>query len=273
MNQKISLQVLICTFGPDGIKRVARSKHPQTPGVEYIVAWQLPEGNPEIPQELRRDDFKISITDSKGLSRNRNFALSLATAPLCLISDDDVDYEQSQLSSLIDIFRENPDTQLITFRYATVPQYAKKYPDFSFPLENAPKGYFATSFEIAFRREAIEGIRFNENFGIGAPVFCCGEEDLFLQDALRRGVKSRFVPATLCTHLGSTTSDRVWNSPNYLMTKGAVIYHASPKTWFLRLISNAIRSHLSGKTKFSRFIRHTLEGVRYARKNNVFRQP
>ena len=80
-NGAIKLQVLICTLGEAGIQRVAKGEHPHVPGVEYLVSWQLPDGDVAIPDELSRPDFKIIKNTTRGLSRNRNLSIAAATAP------------------------------------------------------------------------------------------------------------------------------------------------------------------------------------------------
>lgn len=61
------LQVMICTFGKEGIARVTASSHPIVDGVEYLVGWQLPDGDAEIPMELiERPDFHIFKEKSRG---------------------------------------------------------------------------------------------------------------------------------------------------------------------------------------------------------------
>lgn len=80
------LQVLICTIGAEGIARVLKAVHPRVEGVGYLVSWQQPDGDIPVPQELaERQDFQVFIHRSHGISRNRNFAISCASAPLCLM--------------------------------------------------------------------------------------------------------------------------------------------------------------------------------------------
>ena len=117
-NQDIRLQVLICTLGGEGIRRVAAACHPQVCQVEYLVSWQLPEGDLPVPEALQRPDFRIIKSDTRGLSRNRNAAIEAASAPLCLISDDDVIYNADNLQGIIRHFDENPEEDILTFRYA-----------------------------------------------------------------------------------------------------------------------------------------------------------
>ena len=235
----IQLQVMICTMGSDGIRRVALASHPRVEGVEYLVSWQT-DGNDCVPKELERPDFRITTSHTRGLSVNRNIALSKATAPLLLISDDDVKYTEEGLRSVIDAFLHYPDKDIITFRYIST-SHSKFYPSHSCNLSTPKKGYFVTSFEIAFRRRRVQGkIWFNENFGIGAP-FPSGEEDLFLRDCLDAGLKGMFLPITIVRHDRSTTSDRNLMLPSRPQTKGAVFTRLHPSDWPLRMIIHALR--------------------------------
>ena len=93
----VKLQVLICTIGAEGIRRVVESSHPEVEGVEYLVSWQLPDGDMDVPEALVvRDDVKVCKVNSRGICRNRNNAVRCATAPLCLMSDDDVCYNEKR---------------------------------------------------------------------------------------------------------------------------------------------------------------------------------
>lgn len=239
-NEVIKLQVLICTLGEAGIQRVAKGVHPRVPGVEYLVSLQLPDGDVAIPDELLRPDFKIIKNTTRGLSRNRNLSIAAATAPYCLISDDDLDYSADSLEKVIDIFDKNPGLDIATFRYSG--DDAKHYPDLSFNLVKPPRGYYVTSFEIGFRQESIlrSEIKFNENFGIGAK-FPAGEEDIWIHDLLKRKLKGEFFPITIAHHPGETTGTRRALDPDIIRTKGAVFVHTHPLTWPLRMLTHAIR--------------------------------
>lgn len=259
------LDVMICTLGHDGIRRVAAGSHPRMEGVRYIVAWQLPDGDEETPEELRRDDFVVAKTPTRGLSRNRNVALAHATAPLLLISDDDVCYTEEGLGRVIDAFDDNPDCDILTFRYvsAKAPKY---YPDGSCDLSHPAKGYYPTSFEIAMRRGSLpEGLRFDENFGIGA-TFPSGEEDLFLHDALSRGLRGRFMPVDICRHDGDTTADRMRRSPSLIEAKGAIVPLLYPGSWPLRMLLLAMRSARSGDMPLITYMKAWLRGRKKARR-------
>lgn len=272
------LQVLICTYGREGLERAAAASHPRMEGVEYLVSWQLrsDETGLSIPKALERPDFKVFSSLTKGLAINRNIALSRATAPILLISDDDVDYTEEGLQRIIDAFRLHKDMDIVTFRYDSA-SHAKHYPSHPCDLTSPEKGYFVTSFEIALRRKAVQGrFWFNENFGIGA-VFPSGEEDIFMHDCLAGGLKGIFLPITVARHDGTTTSERNLMLPSRPQTKGAVFLHLHPRQWPLRMIAHALReiplwrkglvpSPLS-------YCLNWLKGARTAKKLKVFPTP
>lgn len=275
-----TLQVLICTYGKEGIRRVARGDHPQVKGVEYIVSWQLSEGEPEIPQELKRPDFKIVTSCSRGLSRNRNIAFSISSAPLLLIADDDIDYYEEGLTGIISSFNDNPDCDILCFRY-DCSGGKNFFPDYSFSLNKLAKGYYITSIGIAIRANKIKNhIRFNENFGIGGRLFPCGEEDLFVHDCLKSGLRGKYIPLTICRHEGATTAERAENPQGIIEAKGAVMSVTHPFTWPLRLAMHFLRQcktpdnpdgiRADGPLPPFAYLRSWLRGVSKGRMKNAF---
>lgn len=272
---KSKLQVMICTYGEEGINRIARCEHPQVKGMEYLVSWQKSDGLP-VPAALIRDDFKIIRTDTVGLSRNRNNALAHATADILLISDDDVDYYEDGLKAIIKAFSDNPEMDIATFCYESKTS-KKSYPLKSINLKNPPKGYFISSIEIAFRRGPIQNkIWFNENFGVGA-LFPSGEEDIFLRDCMNLQLNGLYFPITIARHDGSTTSERNLMEASRPQTKGAVFLHTHPASWPLRMLIHALREIPLWKkglvpNPFS-YCYNWLKGVGKAKENKVFTTP
>lgn len=265
------LQILISTMGSEGIERIASLPHPCMDGVEYIVSWQSPRMD-SIPESLLcRRDFRIFPTDSRGLGANRRDALSHATAPFLLISDDDLSYEAEDLRRVIDAFRRYPECAFLTFRYKS-PDSPREYPEKEFDFRNPPKGYFVTSFEIGINRRTIleaghggRELRFDPRFGIGAE-FCAGEEDMMLADLMRAGHKGRFLPLDVATHTGPTTGMRRHHDPEYLKCKGAVISYIHPSDWPLRMLLNAWRAR--NDISIPAYCRHWLRGVKARRRGS-----
>lgn len=261
----MTLDVLICTCRNDGIERVARMALPEVDGVRYVVSWQLPERrfSVELPEALQRKDISVYVTDSIGLSRNRNNAMSHAVADICLIADDDLNYTEEQLLAVKTTFEQDEALDIAAFKYECSAD-GKMYPKEECDLRRMCKGWYLTSFELAFRRRSIGDLRFNELFGLGASVLEAGEESVFLYSALKRGLRGRFFPIVITRHEGPTTGVRRVAEPGILMSKGAYLYVAHRPTAILRIVLNAWREKRAGRMTFWHAFRHTWRGMMYA---------
>ncbi|MDE6266018.1 MAG: hypothetical protein K2M07_01540 [Muribaculaceae bacterium] len=238
--EELRLDVLICTYGAEGIARVASHLHPRVAGVRYVVCWQK-SGDASVPDSLAgRGDFEIFRYDDNGLARNRNHSLERMKAPVGVISDDDIDYEAADLEGVLRCYDERPGVDMIFFKFRSR-DYEKTYHEFEFDLRHAPRFYYYCSFEMTFRREAVKDkVWFDERFGLNSP-FLAGEEDMFVLSALKRGNVIHFVPQYICRHDGSTTSDREGESDAMLRTRGAVLRAYHPYTFPARFIVHAFR--------------------------------
>lgn len=268
--KEIELQVLIVTFGRKGILDVASEEHPAVPGVEYLIGWQIEDPHPHIPAALVRPDVKILTHSSRGVAANRQFLLDMATAPVAILADDDLSYSAKALRAIIDSFKKYPDCGLIAFKYSNR-NWSKQYPDVdTFDLRHPAKGWYLTAFELAFRPEMIKkaNIRFNLNFGVGAPYFPACEEDLFLNDALRAGIKGRFLNITVCRHRDEpTTGIREAAVDSFIRTKGAAFTRLYPLSWPLRMITNALRQN---DVPLWKYVRYWIHGIVMAHRLKVF---
>lgn len=268
----LKLQILIAAYR-DGIQRVADAPHPQVDGVEYLICWQDPEGkHGQIPEALIRNDMRIVTSTSKGLSRCRNAALSVATAPLVWIADDDLHFSADGIRRVLRAFDEHPQCGLITFRYSS-DTHPPVYPggDTPFNLHKAPKGYYATSFECVARLHMLRqsNIRFNDFFGINS-LFPAGEDDLFMAACLKSGMEAMHIPEVVVHHPGSTTCHRMGVQPQYIETRGAVMQYVHPITWPLRMIVHTLSAKRRGEFSPLQFCRAWISGIRKARKFHVF---
>lgn len=256
------LQVLIATYGQEGLGRISARRLPEIEGVGYLVSCQTPEGTPAIPASLIRDDLKVIFSPTRGLSKNRNILLRESSAPYCLIADDDLDFIPAGLQAIIEAFDKSPGLDIIALQYSNQGGETKiKYPDAPFDLDRPPKGYFISSVELAFRRESIikERIFFNENFGVGSK-YPCGEEDLWLHDGLHQGLKGEYRPAMIAVHYGLSTGIRNMGDPLVLRAQGAVISRLNPRSGFLRVILKAWRASRSSGTGFMKCLIPALSG-------------
>lgn len=219
----IKLQVLLCTFGRRAGDIDLRGL-PVLEGVEYIVCVQNPDGIAVDTSALdARNDISVHFFADRGISRNRNHAFDLATAPLLQITDDDVALDPSALRRLVDEFDARPEVDIIATR-SDIPEY-RIYPPDGHDLTRPYSVYSPISFEIALRRDALlrTGLRFYPDAGVGCDYITCAEEELFLNRALHSGLRGRFVDIVLSHHRGTTTSVRAAGQPGTLRAKGMLM--------------------------------------------------
>lgn len=259
----MTLDVAIPTHKADGILRLASMDLPRVEGVRYVVSWQAP-GGAVIPSQLAdREDVVIQITHGTGLSVNRNNALDHSTADIVLNGDDDLIYYPEGLRAVIKTFEENPGLEMASFMYDGAD--SKIYPTAECSLRKFPKGFYTTSFELAFRRDSrAGGLRYDTRFGLNGTVFTIGEDDLLLMTARRRGYDVRFFPVMLCRHTGPTTGVRQITDPRSHRGTGAILALEYPVTHPLRIVLKAWRGWRRGQMSLLPAIWHMAEGAVWA---------
>ena len=171
----------------------------------------------------------------RGLSVSRNMALENASADICLLADDDEVFIDNYEQIILGQFKKNPDYDIIAFQVEGIEEkfknYSSKERDIGFIYSMK-----ISSVEIAFRLDRIKekAIRFNELFGAGSKYFA-GEENIFLYDCLRAGLKIKYVPIKIADlHIGQSSWFKGYNE-EYFIAKGA-IFTAMSKTFSAVLI-------------------------------------
>lgn len=240
----LTIQFLISTLG-ERIAQAAKVLLPPMEGVSYVVVWQRNGiGSDALPAELKeREDVSIVEDNGKGLARSRNIALENATADLLVITDDDNRYDIAAIELIRNAFEKHPTAGLIQFQALTMEgKPLRNYPAFPYAYETRPRGTYFCSVELVMRRKANLP-RFDERFGLGAELGC-GEEEVFVHEAVKRGVKMIYVPQPLVRTDGATTGGRFLTDAKVQKAKGAVlcILHGKVGAW-LRLCSQVMQLH------------------------------
>lgn len=178
-------------------------------------------------------NVRMISTTERGLSRSRNLALKYASGDICLISDDDQEFEKSYEVSIINAFEENPKADIIIF---SVNNPRKK----KFSNKKSRVGYLSalrfSSSQIAFRRARVlqKRLMFDVKMGSGTGNGG-GEETKFLYDCLKHGLRIYYVPILIAT---LTHSSSMWFSGftnKYFMDKGWA--HKRTKGYVFGIIS------------------------------------
>ncbi len=148
-----------------------------------------------VSHDTSKGPVTVTYIESKdrGLSKSRNTAIAAASADICILCDNDVEYVDDY-DSVIERAFDEYDADVIVFFIDR--------PERHVPVFDRPRrmGYLSTlkifSPEIAFRLSAVKDTRFNELFGAGAKYFM-GEENLFLYELLGQGKKIMYVPVMI----------------------------------------------------------------------------
>lgn len=225
----MKLNILICTFN-EGILSVPGILKKERKDVDYIVSFQYSDEKylSYIPESLNRPDTRVVPLLGLGLCRNRNHALSLVDCGIALIADDDVRYTDDTFDRVLNTFRDNESVDLAFFKIKTPegnPEY-KVYPSSVTPYTRW-KGYAPCSIEIAFRVDPVKNnnLWFDERFGLGSERLSGGEEVMFVDACLKKGLKACFFPEYIVEHPYLSTGRSDAFTQRAAMTMGALCHH------------------------------------------------
>lgn len=218
------LTITICTYG-ERIKQVAQILLAERKEVCYVIAWQTEDRNPHIPANLQRADVHVVINRTKGLSANRNIALDHVNTTWAVIGDDDVAYSSEDIDNLLTLIQRHADIDIFCLRCKIKNNgYLKPYPIQEYDYAFQPKGAYVSSVELVVKK-TLQLPKMDENYGIGAKYFSCGEEEIFLIDAHNRGLKIKYFPQDLCSIENNiTTGSRYSTDVLVRQAKGAVLF-------------------------------------------------
>lgn len=141
--------------------------------------------------------IKFIETRERGLSKSRNMAIRNAQQEICLICDDDEVLTSDYNHLILNAFERIPDADIIVFdvRHGKRTRLGNKVQKIGYI-----KSLRISSWQIAFRRESIlkKDIWFDEALGAGTPSGC-GEENKFLWDCIKSGLKIYYVPEEIAS--------------------------------------------------------------------------
>lgn len=245
----MTIDILICTID-EGILNVPNVLLRPAEGIRYVVSMQYTKESVlrQIPSELQqRDDVMLLQLEGRGLSRNRNNSLDHATADILVIADDDEELSLEALQRVRKVYKEHPEVDIALFRLNDIEgRPFKEYPsdEPQAYADAVDDGYYVASLEITMRGSvAEEGLRFNERFGLGSGWLLSGEEDIFIHDALTRGMNVTLFPYDIARTIAVTTGDRFLTDKGVQRAKGAVFAYCYGKASALWRITKEAVHH------------------------------
>lgn len=141
---------------------------------------------------------KFICTTERGLSKSRNMAIRNAWGNICQICDDDEWIEDDAVEKITRAFEENPDAILIAFALK------REDIDKSYPEGKRSLGFKqilkTSSLQVTFSRNLMgnDQVWFDEKMGSGTGNGG-GEENKFMLDCKRKGLKLMYYPDVIAT--------------------------------------------------------------------------
>lgn len=177
---------------------------------------------------FKGNSIKIFSNTERGIAKSRNKALNNATADICILADDDMQFSDDYKKIATTAFQKY-DADIIIFNFiddnnklTRTNKTVKKINIFNYMNYGAAR--------IALKNDSIKEkhILFREAFN-GVPLPTCGEDTLFLRDALKKKLKIIAVPEALAELKNGRNS--TWfkgYTKEYFFDKGVILGIAHP---------------------------------------------
>lgn len=207
------------------------------PGQDYLICVQGLDTTDFARAEamFARPDITLFAVQGAGAARNRNAAMTQAKGEILLFADDDLRLLTSHYAALRDAFANDP-TLDFTCGQVNEPEGRprKRYSAPDQPATRFNVGKVGTpELAIRLKRVRAKGVRFEEGFGAGAPIWL-GDEYIFLCDALRAGLRGKHIALSLAVHPATSSGDASTDE-SFLMRKRVIQRALGPLAWPARL--------------------------------------
>ncbi len=202
----------------------------------------------EYSQSGRYGNIYIRESSDRGLSRSRNEALDNARCDCVILSDNDVRYEDDAFIKIKEAFERNPEAGILVF-FIERPERKKPVLKKEGSLD-ALHSMRIFSPEIAIRRSLIGDLRFDEDFGSGGK-YSMGEENIFLFEAKRRGIKIIYVPVKIAKLLPQESGWFTGYNEKFFFDRGAGYCAMDDSRWYFLALQFLIRKQRLYKGEIS----------------------
>lgn len=186
-------------------------------------------------------NVRMISTAQRGVGKNRNVALLHAVGDICIFSDDDVCYVDGYEEIVQGAFQEVPQADILIFNFTTG---SSRKEEINRKIKRGRIWNVLSygTYRIAFRLGKIQkaNIWFTTLFG-GGSKYLCGEDSLWLVEALKKGLKIYTYPRII----GEVKQEEsTWFSgynEDYFFSRGAWLQAALPKMKYLMTLYYIIR--------------------------------
>ena len=219
--------------------------------------------------------IKFISSKERGLAKSRNLAIRSSDADVCLFTDNDVVFKDGYVEKIKAAYRKYPEADIIAFT-VTTDDDERTVSKLKTGEVNRVMSMKVSSVQISFKREIVEknNLFLNEKFGAGSDYFNSGEENIFLYQAIKKGLKMYYVDEEIAS---VSFEESTWYGKDIekdLLTKGAMFYTMSSFLYPLYNIQFILRKRwmYSEALTFFEALKKTFEGSSKAKiliKNNI----
>lgn len=204
---------------------------------KYIIINQNEKENISITNK------KVITKKEKGISKSRNEIIKSSESEIVLLSDDDVVFEKDYEQTIVNAWNKYQDSDIICF-FVESQNKKRKIKRIKTGKVNYINAMKIVSVEITFKREKIieNNLYFNENFGAGTELNR-GEDIIFLYEALKKGLKIRFINKKIGEVEQKTSSWFKEYNEEYFKIQGKVFKKMAPKYYKILCLQYAIRKY------------------------------
>ena len=180
-------------------------------------------------------------TKERGVGRNRNLLIEHASADICIFADDDMRFVDGYPQIAKTAFEQCPKADILVFNL--IEKNPRRYINQKITRIHGYNYAKYGAARIALRREPLQkaGIRFRLSFG-GGTKYGSGEDTIFLNDCLKKGLKIYAVPYALAGMDQEAAS--TWFSgydDKFFRDKGALYACLHPHIWMVYTLRFLIR--------------------------------
>lgn len=213
--------------------------------------------------------YMISYNE-KGLSKSRNRLIekSLEKTDVGIITDDDVSFVENYDEIIKKAYQEIEDADIIIFKSLDENgNPRRKYSNKNKKLKKLDL-LKVCSIEITFRVKSIKDkVKFDEEFGL-AGKYKSGEENAFLEDCRKNGLKIYFYNEFINIHPAESTGMTKWSRED-IYDKGALFKKLFPVLSYFIVIPICILKKTNLDIKLLDAIKTMYKGItEYAKRVN-----
>jgi len=173
---------------------------------------------------------KLVSTADKGVGKNRNIAILNASGDYLVIADEDMVYKDEYVKTVLKAFAEKPKADIIVFEL----NYLDGFTNGNKLNKKMKRVHLYNSLRygaarITIKKESLfkSNIWFSLLYGGGAP-YSCGEDSLFLREALRKGLKIYSSPHVIADVKQEESSWFKGYTEKYFIDRGVWLANAFP---------------------------------------------